>query len=138
MNCSYIEQSIRPNLYKLTETELISIINNYEPEWITNNKYTRDDMVGKIFKLWSDHVLTDYNSNPIDCLICWDHLTNGNNMTFECGHKFHSSCIVKSLLIHSTDTYINKMNDKEIIDNFTVEYCCPQCKNSIDKIDFTK
>lgn len=137
MDALYIKQSTRPNLYKLTESELLNIINYYEPEWM-NNKYTRDDMVAKIFKLWSEHVLIDHNSNPIECLICWDHLTNGNNMTFECGHKFHSSCIVKSLLIHSTETYINKMNNEEIKENFMVEYCCPQCKNCIDKIQFIK
>ena len=137
MDALYIKQSTRPNLYKLTESELLNIINYYEPEWM-NNKYTRDDMVAKIFKLWSEYVLIDHNSNPIECLICWDYLTNGNNMTFECGHKFHSSCIVKSLLIHSTETYINKMNNEEIKENFMVEYCCPQCKNCIDKIQFIK
>ena len=138
MNASYINQSTRPNLYKLTEIELLDIINYHEPEWIKNNRYTRDDMVSKIFKLWSEHVLIDHNTNPIECLICWDYLTNGNNMTFECGHKFHSSCIVKSLLIYSTKTYIDKMNDEEIKNNFTVEYYCPQCRNYIDKIDFIK
>jgi hypothetical protein len=137
MDALYIKQSTRPNLYKLTESELLNIINCYEPEWM-NNKYTRDDMVAKIFKLWSEHILIDHNSNPIECLVCWDYLTNGNNMTFECGHKFHSSCIVKSLLIHSTETYINKINDKEINENFMIEYCCPQCKNCIDKIQFIK
>jgi hypothetical protein len=137
MDTQCIKQSTRPNLHKLTEVDLLKIINYYEPEWI-NDKYTRDDMVLKIFKLWSEYVIIDNNSNPIECLICWDLLTNGNNMTFECGHKFHSSCIVKSMLIHSTDSYINKMNDDEIQGNFMIEYCCPQCKKCIDKIHFTK
>lgn len=139
MNELCIKQSTRPNLHKLSELELLKIINNYEPEWIKmNDTYTRDDMVAKVFKLWSEYMLIDNNSNPIECLICWDNLTNGNNMTFECGHKFHSSCIVKSLLIHSTDTYINKMNDKDIQGNFMIEYCCPQCKKCIDNIEFAK
>jgi len=125
MNTIYINKSTRPNLYKLTEIELFDIINYHDPEWIINNKYTLYDMVIKIFKLWSEYVLIYDNLNPIECLVCWDYLINGNNMTFECGYKFHSSCIVKSLLINSTKTYIDKMNDEEIKNNFTVEYCCP-------------
>lgn len=137
MDAECIKKSTRPNLHKLTEVDLLKIINYYEPEWV-DEKYNRDDMVAKIFKLWSEFILIDDNSNPIECLVCWDLLTNGNNMTFECGHKFHSSCIVKSLLIHSTDSYINKMSDKEIQGKFMIEYCCPQCKNCIDSIQFTK
>jgi len=141
MTTECIKYSTRPNLHKLTEIELLKIIKEYEPNWDNNDKlqlkYTRDDMVAKVFKLWSDYGLKDNNSNSIECLICWDELTNGNNMTFECGHKFHSYCIVKSLLIYSTDTYINKFNDKEI-NNFKIEYCCPQCKKIIDSIKFIK
>ena len=144
MNSECIKYSTRPNLHKITELELLNIIKKYDPNWNNNvkdnelhHKYTRDDMVSKIFKLWSDNILQDNNLNPIECLICWDELTNGNNITFECGHKFHSYCIVKNLLIFSTDTYINKINDNEI-EKFKIEYCCPQCKKSIDSIEFTK
>ncbi len=139
-NC--VKYFSRPNLYKLSESELLNIINEYEPDWINNytnksNIFMRDEMVAKVTKLWSEYILKDNNLNPIECLICWDNLTNGNNMTFECGHKFHSCCIVKNLLIFSTDTYIEKNNDKEI-NNFKIEYCCPQCKRTIDSINFDK
>ncbi len=139
-NC--IKYSTRPNLHKLSESELLDIIKEYEPNWICNNdnkhnENLRDKMAAKVINLWSEHILQDNNLNPIECLICWDNLTNGNNMTFECGHKFHSYCIVKSLLIFSTDTYIEKTNDKEI-ETFKIEYCCPQCKRTIDSINFDK
>ena len=139
MNAQCIKQLTRPNLHKITETTLLEIINNYNETWFKdNNNVTRDDMVAKVFDLWSNYELVDTNSKSIECLICWDVLTNGNNMTFECGHKFHSSCVVKSLLIHSTDTYINKMADKEIKDKFKVEYSCPQCKKLLDWVEFDK
>lgn len=141
MNAQFIKNITRPNLHKLSENELLEIINCYDKTWYTINNdiiKTRDDMVKKIIELWANYELLDTNSNPIECLVCWDVLTNGNNMTFECGHKFHSSCIVKSLLIHSTDTYINKMNDKEIKDKFKIEYNCPQCKKLIDWAEIDK
>lgn len=137
---SIIKQLTRPNLHKYNESKLLEIINEYDKTWFNTNK-TRDDMVSKVFELWSNYELVDSNSNPtnpIECLICWDNLTNGNNLTFECGHKFHSSCVIKSLLVHSTDTYINKMNDDEIKGKFSVEYSCPQCKKFIDKVEFDK
>ena len=137
MNTQCIKLSTRPNLHKLTETDLLEIINHYDETWYNNN-FTRDDMVIKVFDLWANYELCDYNFKPIECLVCWDTLTNGNNMTFECGHKFHSSCVVKSLLIHSTDTYINKMADKEIEGKFKVEYSCPQCKKLLDCVEFDK
>lgn len=137
MKIDSIKQLTRPNLHKLTEIELLEIINYYDKSWYNKNK-TRDDMVLKVFKLWSNYELLNINNESIECLICYDNLTNGNNMTFECGHKFHSSCVVKSLLIYSTDTYINKINDNEITDKFKIEYCCPQCKKIIDSIEFYK
>ena len=140
MNALCIKQSTRPNLHKLSESNLIDIINEYEPKWICDKKKHenfRDELVAKVFNLWSEYELKDNNSNSIECLICWDKLTNGNNMTFDCGHKFHSNCIIKSLLCFSTDTYIDKINNKEI-EKFKIEYCCPQCKRPIDSIDFDK
>lgn len=139
MNAQCIKQSTRPNLHKLKENDLLEIINHYDKTWYNaNNNVSRDDMVVKVFDLWSNYELSDYNAKPIECLICWDTLTNGNNITFECGHKFHSSCVVKSMLIHSTDTYINKMADNEVKDKFKVEYSCPQCKKLLDWIEFDK
>lgn len=80
---NFIKKINRPNLHKLNEIDLINIINLYDKLWHNKNK-TRDDMVTKIFELWSNHEIIDSNSNKIECLICYDNLTNGNNITFEC------------------------------------------------------
>ena len=102
----YIEQFTRPNLHKLTEKELTNIIIAYNytalDEYNTQKKIpSRTELVDKIFELWSNHELKDHFDKPIECLICCDPLTNGNNLTFECGHKFHSGCVIKHLLVFS-------------------------------------
>ena len=48
------------------------------------------------------------NNNENECLICWDALTNGNNMTFECGHKFHSKCIFRWMTDNTGCPYCRK------------------------------
>jgi hypothetical protein len=125
----------RPNLHKLNVDELLQIIKDIETDCTNTN--TRSELVDKIFKLWSEHELSDHLTNPIECLICTERLTNGNNLTFACGYKFHSGCVVKHLLIYSTDSYINYTNDDEM-KSLKLEYFCPQCKLPIDFIEFSK
>ena len=135
-----IKQNTRPNLHKLSEKELIEIIKNNDNDFKKTEDYekiTRTKLVDKIFELWSESELYDYVNNPIECLICCDSLTNGNNLTFECGHKFHSLCVVKHLLVFSTDSYQNYLSNKEV-SSVKIEYCCPQCKKSIDFVQFDK
>lgn len=139
-----ITNTTRPNLHKLSVDELVQIIKNAEPNWSYENFYNsinnsnlRSKLVDKIFELWSEHELSDHQTNPIECLICTDRLTNGNNLTFTCGHKFHSTCVVKHLLVFSTDSYINYTNDNEI-NSIKIEYSCPQCKLPIDFVEFEK
>ena len=136
MNKSCIKYNTRPNVHKLTEQELITIIMEYDSDWILLNK-TRNQQVNKIFELWSEQPLTDYANNPIECLICLDTLTSGNNMTFECGHKFHSNCICKSILVRSGDKYAQELEDKEK-DKIQLDFNCPQCNISIDKYIINK
>ena len=136
MNKACIKYNTRPNVHKLTEQELTTIIMEYDSDWISLNK-TRNQLVEKIFELWSGHPILDYANNPIDCLICLDVLTSGNNMTFECGHKFHSSCICKSILVRSGDKYKQELEDKEK-DKIQLDFNCPQCNMSIDKYIINK
>lgn len=130
-----IQNNTRPNLHKLSETELLEIINHWDNLWYFTQ--TRSEMVDKIFQLWADYQLMDNHLNQINCLICWDYLTNGNNITFECGHKFHSSCIIKSTLISSIDKYIEFSKDSEKHD-ITINYCCPQCNKIIESSSWNK
>ena len=135
-----IKQNTRPNLHKLSEKELINVIKNNYNSWekIENlENMPRTKLVDKIFELWSDDELNDHSNKPIECLICSDPLTNGNNLTFECGHKFHSGCVIKHILVFSIDSYQNYLNDNEK-NSIKIEYCCPQCKKSIDYVEFNK
>ena len=134
-NC--ICSNTRPNVHKLSEKQLLDIIMQWDGYWY-NGKHTRADMVDKVFQLWSDREISnDITQEPITCLICWDNLTNGNNMSFPCGHKFHSTCIVKSVLVHSTNTYINYLDDNEK-QSVSIDFNCPQCKQLIDCVGFSK
>lgn len=135
---SIITQNTRPNLQKLTNNELIDIINNSEDIDIENlKKMPRITLIDNIYRLWSNNEINDHFNKPIECLICYDLLKNGDNMTFVCGHKFHSSCVIKHLLIFSTDSYHNYLNDDNI-QSIKIEYCCPQCRYSIEHLEFNK
>lgn len=37
------------------------------------------------------------NCEPIDCPICFDLIGEKNNITTECGHKFHASCLMTNI-----------------------------------------
>ena len=34
---------------------------------------------------------------PIECPICYDIIEEKNNITTECGHKFHASCLMNNI-----------------------------------------
>lgn len=136
MNYDCIKNITRPNLYLLSEKHLLEIINKYDDLWY-NKSQSRNDMIEKIFNLWSKYNIIDDNGFEIECLICWEKLTNGDNMTFTCGHKFHSKCIIKSILISSIDCSINFIKDNEKKE-INVDYNCPQCKNNIETVNFNK
>ncbi len=134
MNASYISQSTRPNLHNISTSDLEKIINDLNYNNIDAltplSSLTRDEMVSVIFKLWAEHEILDHNSKQIECLICCEFLTNGDNLTFECGHKFHSKCIIAHV-VHSTierhtDLQIDNEKNKD-----DLKYKCPQCKKEI-------
>lgn len=134
----YFKNITRPNLRNLTENELLEIIKEKDSDWCKNHdNHIRDKMVDKIFDLWAQEEIINSYNEKIECLICSDNLTNGNNLSFECGHKFHSLCIIKSTMIGSIDKYINfiKDNEKSFID---INYLCPQCNKIINTCSFDK
>ena len=145
-----IRQNIRPELDKLSDQELVNIIVQNDNDWYklknstnpTNStKIKRIELVDKIFELWAGYELVDSSekSKPIECLICCDILTNGNNLTFECGHKFHSICVIKHVMHHSIDIYQNYINDTELtLTQTNIDYSCPQCKKIINSIEIKK
>jgi len=140
----YFTNITRPNLHNLTEKQLLEIISQREQFWIhsfgqnhNQSQPSRNNMVDKIFSLWSQENLSDTNGDSIGCLICWDPLTNGNNLTLECGHKFHSMCLIKSVMISSVDKYIEFSNDSDK-SKVDIQYNCPQCKNLIETCSYEK
>lgn len=42
-------------------------------------------------------LLKKMNCEPIDCPICFDTIGVKNNITTECGHKFHASCLMTNI-----------------------------------------
>ena len=127
MNC--IKSPFRPNLSIHKDNILFQIIMEHDEQWLTPDK-TRAEMVDKIFELWSKYEILDDENKNVECLICNNNLTNGDNTTFTCGHKFHSSCIIQSLIIRSTDKIINIIN-KEDDNKQSISYKCAQCNNII-------
>ena len=40
------------------------------------------------------------NCEPIECPICYEEIGVKNNITTECGHQFHASCIMKNVTVN--------------------------------------
>jgi len=56
------------------------------------------------FKHWPDHKSEcDPHGTNEECPICYDEITNKANKTItECGHCFHSSCLIKHAILTNT------------------------------------
>ena len=56
------------------------------------------------FKHWPEHKSTcDPQATNEECPICYDEITNKSNKTItECGHCFHSSCLIKHAILTNT------------------------------------
>lgn len=128
------EQNTRPDLSNYTNDELFQIL------LLQNINYKIEEraiMVKYIFELWSNNVIVDYQQNSIECLICYENLTNGNNQTLLCGHKFHSTCANKALLVKCSELCINDYKNKNT-DNITMYSNCVQCSTKIESYIFKK
>lgn len=137
---TWIHSNTRPDTSKLSDEELIQIIIQNEPDWFRdNNSKTRLELIEKVFELWSNSELTDSNDNFIECLICYDNLTQGNNLTLCCGHKFHSNCLIKNVVYKTSYIYDICLTDHTNNSNkIVIECACPQCNIVIDKYNFFK
>ncbi len=134
----FLQTNTRPVVDKFTNEDLVKIITHFEPE-LNTNYLTRIDLVKKIFELWNEQELFDINSNTIECLICYDNLTQGNNLTLSCGHKFHSTCLIRTAVYKTAYTFDVCIKDTENNSNKIVIDCqCPQCNTSIDQYTFFK
>ncbi len=135
-----INSNTRPDTSKLSDEELIQIIIQNNPEYLTtNNDKSRLKLIEKVFELWSCKEITDSNDNFIECLICYDNLTQGNNLTLCCGHKFHSNCLIKTIVYKTAYIYDICLTDSSNNSNkIIIECVCPQCNTVIEKYNFFK
>ena len=82
---------IKPDLTKLSDSELHNIITtklNQKCEYTS-----REELTKQIMFLWNQESIDN-----IECSICLDFITNGNNLMTECGHQYHSTCLFNSLM----------------------------------------
>lgn len=72
------------------------------------------------FKHWPEHKSDcDVNGTNEECPICYDEITNKANKTItECGHCFHSSCLIKHAILTNTG--------------------CPLCRQQLADIEESK
>lgn len=119
------------------DEQLNNIIREKDPDWIDKE---RKICLEKIRELWNDIELTDKNKNILECLICCDSLTNNNNLTLECGHKFHSKCLIQSIIIKDSTIFCKNLKDskEKEIDDIELKHICPQCNNLIYNYKFSK
>jgi hypothetical protein len=137
---TWIHSNTRPDTSNLSDKELKQIIILIKPDWFGDNQNkSRLELIEKVFELWSNMELTDSNDNTIECLICYDNLTQGNNLTLCCGHKFHSNCLIKNVVFRTAYKYDICLTDPDNNSNkIVIECVCPQCNTTIDEYNFFK
>ena len=59
-------------------------------------------MILKVNDIWNNLVL----GPDIDCPICLEIITNEDNMITNCGHYFHSSCMIKYIVMSKSNNSI--------------------------------
>jgi len=62
--------------------------------------------------------------NNSECPICFDDIGDNNNITTECGHKFHASCIMKNVSRNGFNCPCCRsvMADEPVSDDDSTEY----------------
>ena len=133
-DCIYERE--RPDLSGVSDSELMQILIAHDSEWININRL-HDDMIKRIFKIWAEQEILDHTNNPITCTICYDTLTNGDNMTYPCGHQFHSTCAMRGILIRCAEKFTSGLNNKDS-PQIELDCLCAQCNVKIDSYSVNK
>ena len=71
------------------------------------------------FKHWPEHKSScDPHGTNEECPICYDEITNKSNKTItECGHCFHSSCLIKHAIVTNTGCPMCRQQLADIADS---------------------
>ncbi len=133
---SLIQNIKRPDVSSLSDDQLFEIIKTYCKDSF-DKKTERIKMIEKIFSIWSNCDLLDKSNQSIDCLICYEPLTQGDNMTVKCGHQFHSTCISKFVLVNISEKAIQGYLGKDGA-SVSLDFSCPQCNTPISTHSFAK
>jgi len=123
-----LKNKIKPNLTNYSIDELKIMIFNYfqnsnpndNLENIENkNKFELDEI---IIKLWNNYPISNNNSDIINCVVCFNPITNSDNLLMRCNHQIHSSCFFNYLFTNLTN---NNFNSNTLSNLFR----CPECRN---------
>jgi len=124
--------------------ELEQILLEYDADWVNPERThgdmierTRGDMIKRIFEIWAEQEILDKSNNPIICSICEDTLTNGDNMTYPCGHQLHSTCMSRYIIINCVEKFSSEINNKEK-QQIEFDYKCPNCNVAFGSYTFQK
>ena len=71
------------------------------------------------FKHWPEHKSDcDPHGTNEECPICYDEITNQSNKTItECGHCFHSSCLIKHAILTNTGCPMCRQQLADIVES---------------------
>lgn len=123
-----IKKRIKPDLTVFSTSELEKIIkeyNNYYNDDIFEKKInnSRDELEKIIYDLWRNYKIVDDNNNVIDCSICLQPIINSDNLTLNCNHILHSSCLLN---------YIYTNISSNCISNNI--FRCPKCRKYLTNL----
>lgn len=111
----FFNSKIKPDITKFSDTELVNICLKSNEITQTNTQIKdmqREDLIKQVNMIWNNLCI----GPDIDCPICLEVITNQDNMITNCGHYFHSSCMIKYIVK-------TKLNNNCI--------GCPKCRTNI-------
>ena len=129
----------KPDLSKYTLDDLklflqkINKTNDSDRDENTNRNYLED----KIIQMWNSNPILDDNTNEIvECMFCFNPITNSDFITIKCNHQSHSSCFFKYLYVNFNE--INSKNNNSDNNEIKINnlFRCPVCRNNLtDNVD---
>ena len=84
-------------------------------------------LIDWIDDLWKKLPLLDNNNDIVDCVICLNHITNDDYITFKCNHITHTTCFLNYL-------FSNLKNKPNIDTKIEKLFRCPNCRNFLTDI----
>lgn len=115
---------IKPNLSNFSKEELINLLSGNSV--CLDDKFedlNKEELEKIIHKQWEEHLIYNDLSEPIECLFCYNYITNSDFMILKCSHYSHSTCFFNYLC---TNLQHDNKIDLEIKLNL---FRCPNCRS---------